>query len=199
MKITLIISLILIGFTAIFQIYIHMLTSKTETQAYKILKVENGFEIRYYPEATMAMITSPTKSYKELGSAGFRKLAGYIFGGNKANQQISMTSPVHMDINDSLSTMSFVMPLKYNSENLPKPNNSVVNIKTIPAEYVAAISFDGFASQEAIKTQTEMLEKLLKEYQYSYYGHFRYLGYNPPYQLFDRRNEIIVAVNLNSK
>jgi hypothetical protein len=199
MKIILLSTIILLGVTVIIQIFIQMSTGNTETQAYKVMKVEKGFEIRYYPEATMATITSSTKNYKELGSAGFRKLAGYIFGGNKANKQISMTSPVHMDINDSLSTMSFVMPLKYNSKNLPQPNNSAVNIKTIPPEFIAAITFSGFASEETIKTQTELLEKLLKEKQYSYYGHFRYLGYNPPYQLFDRRNEIIVSVNMNSK
>lgn len=199
MKILLITTIFIIVATAIIQIYIYISNSKTETQVYKVLKVEKGFEIRYYPEATMATITSSTKNYKQLGSAGFRKLAGFIFGENKDNQQIAMTSPVHMDINDSFSTMSFVMPLKYNSENLPKPNNSAVNIKTKPAEYVAAITFDGFASQGAIKLQTEMLEKLLKEHQYSYYGNFRFLGYNPPYQLFDRRNEIIVEVNMDSK
>lgn len=199
MKIILISTIFIIVATAIVQIYIHLSNSKTETQVYKVIKVEKGFEIRYYPESKLATITLSTQNYKELGSTGFKKLAGYIFGGNKENKQIAMTSPIHMEINDSFSTMSFVMPLKYNNENLPKPNNSDVNIKTNPAEYIAAITFDGFASQGAIKLQTEMLEKLLKEHQYSYYGNFRFLGYNPPYQLFGRRNEIIVAVNMDSK
>lgn len=85
-----------------------MSTAKSETQPYKVIKVEQEFEIRYYPSATMAMITSDAKSYKELGNSGFRKLAGYIFGGNTESKQISMTSPVHMDINDTVSSMSFV-------------------------------------------------------------------------------------------
>ena len=75
-----------------------MSTNKSETQAYKVIKVEKEFEIRFYPSATMAMISSSTKTYKELGSSGFTKLAGYIFGGNKEKKQIAMTSPVHMDI-----------------------------------------------------------------------------------------------------
>jgi hypothetical protein len=29
----------------------------------------------------------------------------------------------------------------------------------------------------------------------SYYGNFRFLGYNPPYQFIGRRNEIIMSVN----
>jgi hypothetical protein len=62
---------------------------------------------------------------------------------------------------------------------------------------VAAISFSGFASQDAIKKHITILENILKEKHLSYYGHFRYLGYNPPYQLFGRRNEIIVSIDEN--
>ena len=172
-----------------------MATKKSETQLYKVIRKEKEFEIRFYPSATMAMITSSAKTYKELGSSGFTKLAGYIFGGNKDKKQIAMTSPVHMDIGDTISSMSFVMPSNYNKDNLPLPDNSNIAIKTTPDEYVAAITFGGFASQEAIKRHTDILESALKEKHLSYFGHFRYLGYNPPYQLFGRRNEIIVSVN----
>lgn len=176
-----------------------MSVNKTETQAYKVIRTEGNFEIRYYPSATMAMITSSAKTYKELGSSGFAKLAGYIFGGNKDKMKIAMTSPVHMDIGDSVSSMSFVMPSNFNKDNLPRPDNSDIAIKTTPDEYVAAIQFGGFSSNENIKKHTEMLENSLKEHHLSYYGHFRYLGYNPPYQLIGRRNEFIVALNWDSK
>ncbi len=199
MKVTLIVVGIIIVLFIIFQIYTSMATGKSETQVYKVIKVEKTFEIRFYPSATMAMITSSAKTYKELGSSGFTKLAGFIFGGNKDKKQIAMTSPVHMDIGDSVSSMSFVMPSNYNKDNLPLPNNSDITIKTTPEEYVAAIKFGGFASNDNIKEHTEMLEIALKEHHLSYYGHFRYLGYNPPYQLFGRRNEIIVSVNWDSK
>jgi len=103
--------LILVGSIAVllfvFQIYLVMSATKTESQFYKILVSKINFEIRFYPAVTMATITSTAKTYKELASPGFRKLAGYIFGGNEAGKSISMTSPVHMDINDSASTMSF--------------------------------------------------------------------------------------------
>lgn len=178
-----------------FQIYITMSTNKTESQPFKVISAYDGFEIRFYPAATMAMITSSAKTYKELGSTGFRKLAGYIFGGNKDRKQIAMTSPVHMDINDSVSRMSFVMPSEYTKDNLPQPNSSEVTLTTVTEEYVAAIRFGGFASAESISKHTEMLESYLKKNNISYYGNFRYLAYNPPYQLFGRRNEIVVSVN----
>jgi hypothetical protein len=183
----------------IFQSYTTMATNKSEEQPYKVIKKEKDFEIRFYPSVTMATVTSSAKSYKELGSSGFRKLAGYIFGGNDANKQIAMTSPVHMDINDTISSMSFVMPSAYNADNLPKPNDATVNINKTADEYVAAIKFSGFASDSDIKKQTEILKNALKNASITYYGNFRYLGYNPPYQLVGRRNEVIVNVNWEAK
>jgi SOUL heme-binding protein len=174
-----------------------MAIEKSETQAYNVIKVEEAFEIRYYPSAIMATITSPAQTYSELGSAGFTKLAGYIFGGNKANTKIAMTSPVHMDIGNSVSSMSFVMPSNYTKDNLPAPNDSSVTIKTTSAEYVAAIKFGGFATKNNIKKHIAILENALKKQALSYHGNFRFLGYNPPYQLFGRRNEIIVTLHWN--
>lgn len=199
MKTAIIIGSIVLILFVVFQLYSSRATKKSENQPYKVIRVEKDFEIRFYPSSTMAMITSSAKNYRELSSSGFKKLATYIFGGNKDNKQIAMTSPVHMDINDSISSMSFVMPANYNKDNLPIPNNSEVTIKTVPEEYVAVITFGGFASDESIKKQTALLERALKDYYISYYGHFRYLGYNPPYQLFGRRNEIIISVNNNFK
>lgn len=199
MKISLLVIGSLTTIFIVFQSYTAMASDKTKTQPYKVIKVEKDFEIRYYPAATMAMIISSAQNYKELSSSGFTKLAGYIFGGNKEKKQIGMTSPVHMDIDDRGSTMSFVMPANYNKDNLPSPNNSEISIKTVAEEYVAAIKFGGFASGDNIKKNTDLLENALKAKNISYYGHFRFLGYSPPYQLFGRRNEIIVAVNWKSK
>jgi hypothetical protein len=195
MKTLLIIVSSLTGIFIIFQIYTTMSSNKAETQVYKVVQTEPNFEIRFYPAVTMATITSSAKSYKELGNSGFRKLAGYIFGGNEAKRKISMTTPVHMDINDTASSMSFVMPLEFNKDNLPKPNDSNVEIKTTTDEYVAVITFGGFASDEKIKRYRDKLETELRRNSISYYGSFRFLGYNPPYQLFRRKNEIIVNVN----
>ena len=96
-----------------------MSINSTQTQPYKVIRVEKDFEIRFYPAATMATITSSAKSYKELGSSGFSKLAGYIFGGNSTQQKIAMTAPVYMDINDTVSSLRFLMRSEYNKDNLP--------------------------------------------------------------------------------
>lgn len=195
MKIALMIVGIIAAVFIVFQIYTTMSTSKSETQAYKVIQIEKEFEIRHYPSATMALVTSSLKSYRELGNTGFRKLAGYIFGGNKENKKIAMTSPVHMEISDTVSSMSFVMPTNYNKDNLPLPNNSEIKIKVSAPEYVAALQFGGFATTSRIEKHKAQLKKLLEDKGISYYGNFRYLGYNPPFQLFGRRNEVIVAIH----
>lgn len=195
MKLTLIIVAILAALLLIPQLYFTM--AKTETQSYQIIKTLKDFEIRHYPTATMASVTMNVKSYKELSSPGFRKLAGFIFGGNNSKINIAMTSPVHMDINDSQSTMSFVMPANYTKESLPKPNDSSVTIKTTAEEYVAAIHFGGYANDNDIKTYATKLASALKANGIEYYGNFRFLGYNAPYQFLGRKNEIIVSVHWN--
>jgi hypothetical protein len=94
--------------------------------------------------------------------------------------------------------MAFVLPAAYNQTDVPKPNDSSVDIITSEPEYVAVIEFGGFGSNESINEHRIMLENDLKKKGLSYYGNFRYLGYNPPFQLFARRNEVIVALNANN-
>ena len=195
MKIFLAITIAFTGLLTFFQIYNIMSKSKTETQGYSVIKVEKLFEIRFYPAANLAKITSTSKSYRDLGYSGFGKLAKYIFGGNSENKKIAMTSPVHMDIGDSISTMAFVMPAHLTINDLPKPNNAEITVETSNPEYVAAIKFGGFANTATIDKQKLILKNALDQKGLTYFGNFRYLGYNPPYQIFGRRNEIIVSLN----
>ncbi len=194
MKIFIILSSAVLILFLVFQVYTVMATRKTKEQPYSIIKKEKEFEIRFYPSVPIATMSSSTKSFKELGSEGFRKLAGYIFGGNQDNKSIAMTSPVSMSIEDSISSMSFVMPSGYTLDNLPKPNDSDVKLAMSNEEYVAVISFGGFASDDDIQSYTEALKEILIKNKISYLGSFKYLGYNPPYQLVDRRNEIAVRI-----
>jgi hypothetical protein len=195
MKIALNLCIVLVVLFTFFQIYVAMAGNKTETQAYDVVKKEDNFEIRFYPVATLAVITANASSYRDLGNVGFRKLAGFIFGGNQENKSIAMTSPVHMEMGDSVGTMAFVLPKNYNENNLPKPNDSSIKIKTTTAEYVAAIEFGGFSNTKKIDEHIAQLKAILLEKKISYRGNFRYLGYNPPYQLFGRKNEIVVTIN----
>jgi hypothetical protein len=172
-----------------------IMASSIEKQKYRLVQSEKDYEIRYYPSAMMATIYSSANSYKQISTPGFRTLAGFIFGGNESNTRIAMTAPVHMDINDSVSAMSFVMPSKYDEQSLPRPMDSSVKLDKSRAEYVAVLKFGGYANDEKITRYSEKLRKALEKKGISYSGNFRFLGYNPPYQFIGRKNEIIVSVN----
>lgn len=169
-----------------------MAFGETEKQKYTVVRQEKEFEIRFYPSAILATVYSDAKTYRELAYPGFSKLAGYIFGGNETDTKISMTSPVHMDMNEA--SMSFVMPSAYTEESLPAPDDPAVKLERTDDVYVAAIRFGGYASDRDIVKYSEKLKSLLSEKGIGWYGNFRYLGYNPPFQPFGRRNEIIVNV-----
>jgi len=195
MKVIIIISIVSIAIFILFQSFMIMPITKTEEQKYTVVKKYKDFEIRFYPSATIATINSDAKTYKELSGPGFRSLAGYIFGDNETDTKISMTAPVQMDINDSVSSMSFVMPSAFSKDNLPKPNNPKVQIINTPEEYLAVIKFGGFASDKDLKNYSEKLQNLLIENKISSHGNYRFLGYNPPFQFIGRRNEIVVSVD----
>ena len=174
------------------QSFTTMAFGETEKQKYTVVRQEKEFEIRFYPSAILATVYSDAKTYRELAYPGFSKLAGYIFGGNETDTKISMTSPVHMDMNEA--SMSFVMPSAWTEESLPAPDDPAVKLERTDDVYVAAIRFGGYASDRDIVKYSEKLKSLLSEKGIGWYGNFRYLGYNPPFQPFGRRNEIIVNV-----
>ena len=172
-----------------------MINLNLETQNFTVMHQTPAFEIRHYPAYTTAKINAQLKSFRELGNSGYSILAKYIFGDNASKLKLSVVSPVRMDINDSMSTMSFVMPSNYNKENLPIPNDRAISIDSSDEEYVAAIQFDGFACDDSIQSNSKKLEEALNLNDISYSGHFIFLGYNPSYQLIGRKNEVIVRVN----
>ncbi len=185
---------ILILLTLIVAMSTNRANTQTEHQSYTLVQKFPGFEVRYYPEAILATVSTGTKSYREMTSPSFNALAGYIFGSNETGQKIAMTAPVHIDFNDNGSRMSFVMPSAYNMDDLPRPNNQAVSLeKTQPAFY-AAITFGGYASDETIKEYSEKLAQLLRQNHIGYHGNFSFLGYISPYKFWNRRNEVVVRI-----
>ena len=191
---TLYISLLLIGIYLIFQSFKIIGVIKTEKQAYRVVKKEAGFEIRFYPSATMATVYSKADNYKSVASSGFNKLAKFIFGGNQQKESISMTAPVIMRITDKGSSMSFVMPQKYNESTLPIPNDPQIEIKKSQPAYFAALSFSGYANDEKIAIYQEKLAAMLKEKNIVRKEGFYFLGYNAPFQFIGRTNEVIIPI-----
>ena len=184
----------LVAIFVVFQSFISVNASKTERQKYRLVSKTKEFEIRYYPSATFATIYSDATNYKGVASKGFRKLAGYIFGGNEKKESISMTAPVRMSMSDKGSSMSFIMPEKYSDQNLPIPNDKSISIQNSNPEYVAVISFGGYASDEKITIYKDKLMEALAKEKIQVKGSFSFLGYNAPFQFVGRTNEIIIPI-----
>jgi len=165
-----------------------------EEQAYQTVHRDGELEIRFYPPATMATVRMKGTAYREVAGSGFRKLAGYIFGGNDRGQKIAMTAPVHMAMGPEGSVMHFVMPAGMDSSNLPAPNDASVKIELSQPSHMAAIRFSGYANDEAIRKQSEKLEMLLKSKGITQLAPVRYLGYDAPYKLVGRRNEVVAEI-----
>jgi len=176
------------------QAWATMSNKGTPQQPYSVLTSFGDMEIRRYPEALTASVLRPGGTYKEISNSGFRSLAGYIFGGNDAAKKIAMTAPVHMEMGSDSSRMRFVMPEGLTMDSLPQPNDADVHLERVPEEVVAVLRFSGFASDDKIKERsTELLVKVKAE-GLEAIGPVRFLGYDPPWQLIARRNEVVVAV-----
>ncbi len=186
--------LILIVFiAAIVQFFITRSTQQTEQLCYTVIKQYDKFEIRKYDPALFSSVRLYKKGYKASSSEGFRILAGYIFGDNESNEKIAMTSPVMMELGDS-AKMRFMVPKNYNLKNLPNPTNNKIVFEKQDEKIFAAISFDGWANDEKIEKYTSILKDELVKEKINFIDKFTFLGYNPPYEVINRRNEIVVEL-----
>ncbi len=184
--------IILIGFIVV-QLFALNSQRNIETYEYVVNKKYDTFEIRSYEATLFTSVKLSTKGYNNSSSRGFSILAEYIFGGNEKNQKISMTSPVTMSLEDSM-TMMFMVPKKLKKEMLPKPNQSLIEFIEEPAKNVAAITFTGWANDKKIEKFKQELKSALNSKGIPYSDRFYFLGYNAPYEFFNRKNEVIVEL-----
>jgi len=193
MKSTIIIVLALLSIFIFVQAYVVQNTEDTEQQDYEVIEKDGAFEIRYYPSAVMASV-NVDGDYGSSSGNGFRILAGYIFGSNSEDQKIAMTAPVHMQDGPDGYQMSFVMPSGFDTTNLPQPDNGQIRIHNSAPAFTASVRFDGYANDEKIEDHKEKLATYLNNKGIVYSEPFVFLGYNPPYQMVDRRNEVMVRI-----
>lgn len=164
-----------------------------ETPNYLVLKKYGDVELRQYPNMIVAKTSVGDNSFENSGSNGFRVIANYIFGGNDRGQKIAMTSPVVMDLSDT-ATMFFVMPSEFRKEDLPTPTSGKVAIIEEGTKVLAVIRYGGFSSDQKIKSECDKLGRVLQNAGIETVGSYRYMGYNAPWDVVNRRNEVAVEV-----
>ena len=184
--------------------------SGTEEPRYTVLQAQGPLEIRQYGPR-LAAETEVSGSEIEARGTGFRRLAGFIFGGNSAKASIAMTAPVAQGAGSETIAMTapvmqdqtspgtwrirFFMPASYTADTLPRPNDAAVHIVTVPAQTVGVYRYTGSTDPSATANASRELLQRLQGSGYNATGTPVAWFYDPPWTLpFLRRNEAAVSV-----
>lgn len=175
-----------------------------ETPAYTVEQTDGTVEIRRYAPHVAAEVTVAGSRDAAIG-AGFRLLAGYIFGGNQtrtkvamttpvtqaASEKIAMTSPVTQSGSDQGWTVQFMMPAAYTLETLPRPDDARIRLVTTPARRMAVLTFPGIATTASLQARAETLRSWAAAKGLSVAGAPQFMFYDSPFTLpWNRRNEV---------
>ena len=182
--------------------------SGTEEPRHTTVERLGNVEIRRYAPRLAAETTVPGDAYAARGE-GFRRLAGYIFGGNQRRtridmtapvaqssapgERIAMTAPVAQAQGEAGWIIRFFLPASLTDP--PAPNDARVRIAPVPEETVAVLRFSGTASADTVADRTEALMTALSRSPWHPAGEPVAWFYDPPWTLPPlRRNEVAVPV-----
>jgi hypothetical protein len=186
----------------------------TEEPKFSLIEKSGDFELRLYKPMVVAE-TYVGGSLSEASNAGFRLIAGYIFGGNKSrhdsspekiamtapvtleqsSQVIAMTAPVVVESKDNRWRVHFVMPAGYTLNSLPIPDDSRVSLREIAEHKTAVIVFSGLVGEAKVMDKTAALLDWIKSRGLDATSTPQLARYNPPWTLpFLRRNEILINI-----
>jgi hypothetical protein len=183
--------------------------SGTEEPAYTVVARAGPVEIRTYGPRIAAETTvdAPEEAAR---SAGFRRLAGYIFGANTTKAKIAMTAPVATEASQTIDmtapvaeardaagrwVIRFYMPHQWTMDTLPVPDNPAVHLVPVPPETIAVLGFSGSYGPETIKQRQQDLLRRLADMPWKATGGPMAWFYDPPWTLpWLRRNEVAVPV-----
>ncbi len=127
-------------------------------------------------------------------NTGFRRLAGYIFGGNAGATKIAMTAPVEQQAAEGWR-IGFFMPPGQSLATLPRPNSANVRLVDVPPATMAVLRFSGLPGSKEVAAKTAALLAALADSAWRPAGPPVAWFYDPPWTLPPlRRNEVAVPV-----
>jgi hypothetical protein len=163
-----------------------------EEPEWQLVDTLDSVELRHYSPSIQARTTLDDSGQT---SVGFKRLAGFIFGGNDRSQTIAMTAPVQETLQDPVPTMAFTMPGEYDIDDLPAPEDDRVVIVDVPERTLAVIRFSGWATRGKIASNSRKLLETLEDNGIEPVSGTTLNQYNPPWTPpFLRRNEISVEI-----
>lgn len=144
----------------------------TETPDYEVEQKVNGLEIRSYAPRVVAETTVESRELEQALDEGFRRLAGYIFGGNggkrvpgvdsqeKKGERIAMTAPVTAREEATGTVVTFTMPRDRALEVLPIPDDPRIRVSRTEAARFAVLTYRaGYGAARAKAAQEELVAR----------------------------------------
>jgi len=165
-----------------------------ETAKYEVTKtISDKIEIREYKDLVLATISTN----KDSQNNNFRTLFKFISGENKKDQEIKMTTPVFQQNIRDQDSMSFVMPDKFNKEDLPTPKNKNIKIEILENTKFIVIRFSGRSVDKNFNKFQKVLERAIKENNIKAdLANPINAYYNSPWTIsFFKRNEVLFRLN----
>jgi hypothetical protein len=180
----------------------------TEEPPFTVIAREGEVEIRRYGPRLLAEVEVEGGA-QAARNQGFRPLAAYIFGENRAAERIGMTAPVAQQGSERIGMtapvaqqevqqgeggrwrIGFFMPARYARETLPLPRDGRVTLREVPEETVAVLRFSGLTGEAAVRAAEARLEALLAATPWRATGPGGAWFYDPPWTIPAlRRSEV---------
>lgn len=181
----------------------------TETAPYTVERTLEGAELRRYGPRLVAEVTV-SGSRSGAANAGFRILAGYIFGGNAESSKIAMTTPVAQVPEASAEsaaaksgadgaqswTVRFTLPAGRSLADLPPPDDPRIRLIETAPERMLVLQFSGRATDAALARATASLQAIADRAGVKGRGEPEFLFYDSPFTLpWNRRNEVALVLD----
>lgn len=191
-------------------IYAWQAAEKLARPSYHVVqRLSGGIELRRYDGYVVAEATINTPSMREASSAGFRKVAGFIFGKNRPRRfsgrsgatKMAMTAPVRMEVEAEQTRVSFVMSANETLQSLPVPMDSSITLRKEKPCFAAFAKFSGAPPTESLiakKRQAVISALEASGLQPTKDGETLVYGYHDPFITpnFLRKNEVGVRIAL---
>ncbi len=168
-----------------------------ESPEYQVVETFGDIEIRKYSAYSIVTYDNPGDRNS---SQGFSSLFSYISKGNESEEKISMTVPVIDEKKQDRTTMSFVVPSRFNREDIPLPKSDFLSVRVMEEGYFAAIRFRGNPTSRRLEENEARLKDFVRDKGYKELSNYYNAFYDPPFQLpFVKRNDIMVRIDYKEK
>ncbi|XP_026992023.1 heme-binding protein soul2 [Tachysurus fulvidraco] len=160
---------------------------------YTVVNTYGSFQERRY-DASQWITTDIASTGVNDIQAGFWKLYYFMQRKNKDGNEIVMTRPVVVSVNEATENGGTRVSISFFISAgvvLPEPNDDTIKKKDLPAATVYVREFGGIANEEDVNENVQKLKEDLKVAGKQFDGtRFEAAGYDAPWVLVNRHNEV---------